>query len=451
MPTFSDAAPKQLSDGNSQGTSLGQSASDKVGLHGVTPVAQRSRNAQKSISRGTTGTTLTQFLTTAVSPTGVANITSAEIGVSVVGLEAGDIVIINNPGGVTAGIGDGTARTSAANIVGITLINPTAATATPAGSTSVSVVCFKGWTGAGTVTLTPTALAAGSIVEQQFSVTGVRAGELVIVNKPTHQNGMAILGMRAVSEGVLGLTFANPTAATVTPTAAQSYKVLSLPGLNAQTGIRVETVVASLSAVTNVHADEQALTLADVVVGDAVLSVSKATAQAGLGLVGWRVSTTSSVGVVLMNPTAATITPTSSDTYTVVMQGTKPVGPLKLYTPTLTPASVAANVCAEQTFTVTGLKAGTAVWVNKPSFTTGIGIAGVRVSAADTLAINFYNGTSAAIVPPAEAYLVGNFQQLPPAAGGSVQQQVCEPEVLSDSLLNEIQAALVAKGVILGS
>lgn len=35
-------AVKQLSDGSTDGTKLGQSASDKVGLYGVTPVVQRS-------------------------------------------------------------------------------------------------------------------------------------------------------------------------------------------------------------------------------------------------------------------------------------------------------------------------------------------------------------------------------------------------------------------------
>lgn len=35
-------AVKQLSDGNSDGTSLGQSATDKVSLYGVTPVVQAS-------------------------------------------------------------------------------------------------------------------------------------------------------------------------------------------------------------------------------------------------------------------------------------------------------------------------------------------------------------------------------------------------------------------------
>ena len=35
-------ASRQLSDGNDDGTVIGQSASDKVGFHGATPVVQQS-------------------------------------------------------------------------------------------------------------------------------------------------------------------------------------------------------------------------------------------------------------------------------------------------------------------------------------------------------------------------------------------------------------------------
>ena len=72
-----------------------------------------------------------------------------------------------------------------------------------------------------------------------------------------------------------------------------------------------------------------------------------------------------------------------------------------VYKPTLSPASVAANISAEQTFTVVGLKAGNHVTVNKPTTQAGIGIIGARVSAKDTLAINFVNVTAGAIVPTA--------------------------------------------------
>jgi hypothetical protein len=40
------AIGQQLSDMNSQGTSLGQSATDKVSLYGVTPAAQRAASIQ---------------------------------------------------------------------------------------------------------------------------------------------------------------------------------------------------------------------------------------------------------------------------------------------------------------------------------------------------------------------------------------------------------------------
>ena len=68
---------------------------------------------------------------------------------------------------------------------------------------------------------------------------------------------------------------------------------------------------------------------------------------------------------------------------------------------TLSPASVAANTTAEQTFTVAGLQVGDFVEVNKPSVQAGLGIVNTRVSAANTLAITFANNTAAPIVPTA--------------------------------------------------
>ena len=73
----------------------------------------------------------------------------------------------------------------------------------------------------------------------------------------------------------------------------------------------------------------------------------------------------------------------------------------------LTPISVANATAAEQTFTVSGLHLGDCVTVNKPTNQAGLGIAGTRVSAKDTLAINFVNATSATITPTAaETYTI---------------------------------------------
>jgi hypothetical protein len=71
----------------------------------------------------------------------------------------------------------------------------------------------------------------------------------------------------------------------------------------------------------------------------------------------------------------------------------------------LTPAQVAANTTAEQTFTVNGLLAGDFVEVNKPTTQAGLGVVNARVSAANTLAIAFSNNTGAGITPTAgESY-----------------------------------------------
>ena len=76
--------------------------------------------------------------------------------------------------------------------------------------------------------------------------------------------------------------------------------------------------------------------------------------------------------------------------------------------PTLSPASVAANTTAEQTFTVNGLATTDFVNVVKPTAQPGLAIGNSRVSAANTLAIVFVNTTASPIVPTAaEVYQVG--------------------------------------------
>ena len=74
---------------------------------------------------------------------------------------------------------------------------------------------------------------------------------------------------------------------------------------------------------------------------------------------------------------------------------------------TLSPALIAANTSAEQTFTVPGLKVGDFVDVNKPTAQAGLAIFGERVSADNTLALTFGNFTGAGITPTAsQVYLV---------------------------------------------
>lgn len=113
-------------------------------------------------------------------------------------------------------------------------------------------------------------------------------------------------------------------------------------------------------------------------------------------------------GTAVMAMSAAgglSITGGSAPSLTLGASGTA-ITQMRVYTPTIDPASVAANTTAEQTFTVSGLTTADKVIVNKPTSTAGLGIVNVRVSAADTLAITFGNFTGIAIDPASEVYSV---------------------------------------------
>lgn len=68
---------------------------------------------------------------------------------------------------------------------------------------------------------------------------------------------------------------------------------------------------------------EQTFTVSGLVLNtDVVLSVSKPTAQAGLGIVGWRISADNTLAITFSNNTGASITPTASQVYSVVVYRT---------------------------------------------------------------------------------------------------------------------------------
>lgn len=75
-------------------------------------------------------------------------------------------------------------------------------------------------------------------------------------------------------------------------------------------------VTLSPAAVANATSAEQTFTCTGLLTGDMV-SVSKPTAQAGIGIVGARVSANDTLAITFMNATSATVTPTASQVYLV--------------------------------------------------------------------------------------------------------------------------------------
>ena len=62
---------------------------------------------------------------------------------------------------------------------------------------------------------------------------------------------------------------------------------------------------------------EQTFTLTGLRTTDVIDAVSKPTAQAGLGIVGFRVSAADTIGITFSNNTGSPIVPTASQVYTI--------------------------------------------------------------------------------------------------------------------------------------
>lgn len=89
---------------------------------------------------------------------------------------------------------------------------------------------------------------------------------------------------------------------------------INLSGVYTATRLAKFSAVLSPVAVAANTTAEQIFAVAGVSVGD-VLQVNKPTSQAGLGIVGVRVSSAGNVGINFSNNTAAPITPTAAETY----------------------------------------------------------------------------------------------------------------------------------------
>src|SRR3972149_3844403 len=87
---------------------------------------------------------------------------------------------------------------------------------------------------------------------------------------------------------------------------------------------------------------------------------------------------------------------------------------MQIFSPSLTPAAHAAGgplnteTSFEETYTVSGLLPGGAVFVSPPSQTAACPMSGARVSALNTLALTYTKQTTAACTPASGTYRVTN-------------------------------------------
>ena len=85
---------------------------------------------------------------------------------------------------------------------------------------------------------------------------------------------------------------------------------------------------------------------------------------------------------------------------------------IRSVTPTISPASVAANTTSEQGFTVSGIAVGDVVIaVAKPSHQAGLGVVNTRVGTDGKVYLTYMNNTAGAIVPSSESYIITFIKQ----------------------------------------
>jgi hypothetical protein len=166
-----------------------------------------------------------------------------------------------------------------------------------------------------------------------------------------------------------------------------------------------------------------------------------------------------SAGVIGINygSVVTSSTPTSSEVLVATVQRQQPLNPMMVYSQSLNATTCAATTSVEATTTVTGLLVSTSVIVNKPTCTPGILIVNARVSAANTLAIQYMNLTTTSINVPSETYLIGNIQLQGPGigltttAGLFVSQNYYPSLQQSVTLANALRTAFVNMGMIAGT
>lgn len=449
--------PTILAGGSApDGYAIGNTTLSKVTFYGVTPAAPQSSNANQANipANPANGLLISMTVSTVVPNSGTISATTISP-VAVTFASTGmvstiDLPIVNK---ITAqaGLGIcGVPRVSTVSTVIIDYINMTNSNVTATAGEAYIVATLRGL--ASTVTLSPPSIAAGAISEAQFTVTGVAPGELLAIQKPTEQLGLGICGMRVVTNNAIAITYINNLTTAITPTATEVYQYASLANIQANNNqLVLQAVTPVLRTITGATVTTLTISVTGMAVSDQLLAVGKPNPQIDLGYFGARVSAANLVELTAFGGggTLSVVTPTAGELLTIPFIRPQAPNPFILQSVTLTPTVVGALTTAEVSFAVSNITVSTAVWVNKPSFTSGIGVVGCRAVSTNVIGITYVNNTAVSITPPVETYLVGNFPT-PVGVGHQIQQQVQSGVQQDFQLTTEIRNALVSMGIIGG-
>ena len=464
MPLSVSSAVRQLSDGNSNGTVLGTGATDKIAFYGATPVVQPSGNAEAALARGQPGGIVATAASTNT-PTSIPVQATSEVTLALntklsqvgtgfsfgLALTTTDVVFVNKPT-QQAGLAVASSRVLNATQVGVTFANFTAATISATAGETYGFVAIRGMPST-TVTITPAVVAASTTNEQVFTVPGIRVGDAVTLNPPANVTNVCIGNVRVAGNNSVAVTFVNTSPTTATTPPGGAYTFFSTGGIDAASNVVAiqSDIGSSLPGPAGSTTSSFSYTVTGLAVTDQVMAISKPTQQAGIGYTQGFVAAANVLGVGYTN-FGPTVTPTASEIYGVSIWRPQPAAPCVVYQTALTPSAVGPNTTTSQAFTLTGLVNSSMVFVNKPTSQVGLSIMGARVSGTNQLEITFANATAATITPTAgETYTVANFQQAVPDTGNTWIFQAT-PQMQANAVLsNAMRAAMVSTGLMAGA
>ena len=374
------------------------------------------------------------------------------------------VFAINKPA-LQAGLGIGGVTCATTGILNVNYLNVSSGAITPTGEAN-DIIEIKAGALTTTAALTPAIVPINTTTEQTFTLATTAGqpvicipGTIAIVNKPTNQTGLAYSPYaRVVGLNQVAITFATITSGAVTtgvtPTAAESWNMAFLPQLNAFNPTYVYGIPSGATANGASTTLEQTSGVTGILASDTISGIMRGTTQVGIGIASARVTSAGVIGITYITP-GGTITPTTSEVHVATIQRQAPLNPMMIYSAALATSSIAATTSAEVTTTVTGLLVSSSVLINKPSLTPGLMITNVRVSAANTLAVQYTNFTTTAISVPSETYTIGNVQLQGPGmgltttAGLFVAQSYYPSMQQSATLANALRAALVASDAVM--
>ena len=121
----------------------------------------------------------------------------------------------------------------------------------------------------------------------------------------------------------------NVTGGPLTPTAAETYTVISLGGIDANNNdVLYQVSAGTVASVVSSTTMSAALTLSNLALGDIVIGMQKPTQQVGILFGSSFVSSAGKLCVTFGNPTAGPLTPTANEVYGVATKRPNPVAPL---------------------------------------------------------------------------------------------------------------------------